>query len=500
MVIEAMESPHFLSALIVVPLLAMIVGWMVRSAQQAFLLGIIAATVELALSIWLLTAFHAESAEMQFAERIPFTSFLSFHVGVDGVSILFVVLTALLTLLVILYGEIVDESPAGLYVSSVFAYQAVLMGLFLSIDVLEFWVVSALELIPGLFILHRWGVGRDKYKAIKRYGVNMAGALAMLLAAVLMVGWHHAQAAGAWSFALADLLDTPLDPSRQSLAFILFFYALSLRMAHFPFHAWLPVVAENGPLATLCVFLVGLKVGIYALLRFVLPLFPDAAHEWKFFVVGIAVFGIFYAALLALMQINLRRLLAFSAVSQTGMLVIGVFCLNREGLQGSLLLSINFGVAASALLFVTGVLHRSTHTTYLPRLGGMFDSLPLLGLTFLLAAFSTMAMPGTPGFDAAHLILEGAIETHNWGVAVAMASGSVASAAFLLWAFQRVFLAQRRDASLRPEKIRLSLSEAVLVGALCVVQLGVGFYTEPWLEIVDDSLSKLANKLDNRTP
>jgi len=123
----------------------------------------------------------------------------------------------------------------------------------------------------------------------------------------------------------------------------------------------------------------------------------------------------------------------------------------------------------------------------------------LLGLTFLLAALSTMAMPGTPGFDAAHLMLEGAIKTHNWGVAVAMASGSVASAAFLLWAFQRAFLAKRQDAALRPEKFRLSLPEAVLVGALCSVQLGVGFYTEPWLEIVDGSLSKLANKIEGRT-
>jgi NADH-quinone oxidoreductase subunit M len=136
------------------------------------------------------------------------------------------------------------------------------------------------------------------------------------------------------------------------------------------------------------------------------------------------------------------------------------------------------------------------HTTFLPRLGGLFDIMPLLGLTFLLAALSTMAMPGTPGFDAAHLMLEGAIETHSWGVAVAMASGSVASAAFLLWAFQRAFLARRRDAALRPEKIRLSLPEATLVAALCVVQLGVGFYTEPWLEIADSSLVKLAARVE----
>jgi len=489
-------SPPILSLLVFVPLLAMALAWAVQSAHQAFLLGITAALAELALSVWLLAMFRNDSAELQFVERIPLTSFLSYHLGVDGISILFVVLTALLTLMVLLYGEIVHESPAGLYVASVFAFQAVLMGLFLSVDLLEFWGVCLLEMIPASFILRRWSFGKDKRRALLRYVRDMAGGLGLMLAAILILGWRHMEASGVWSFALVELSQTPLAASQQDLVFVLFFYALAVRMALFPFHAWLPVVAEQGPLATVCVFLVGLKVGVYALLRFVLPLTPAACHEWKSFVVGLAVTGIFYGALLALMQINLRRLLAFSAVSQTGMLAVGVFCLNREGLQGSLLLAIDFGVAASALLFVTGVLHRCMHTTLLPRLGGLFDTMPLLGLTFLLAALSTMAMPGTPGFDAAHLMLEGAIETHNWGVAVAMAAGSVASAAFLLWAFQRAFLARRRDAALRPEKIRLSLPEVVLVGTLCMVQLGVGFYTEPWLEIVDSSLARLAGKLE----
>jgi NADH-quinone oxidoreductase subunit M len=177
------------------------------------------------------------------------------------------------------------------------------------------------------------------------------------------------------------------------------------------------------------------------------------------------------------------------------MMVMGVFCLNLEGLQGALLLAINLGMAASGLLFATGVVHRATGTTYLPRLGGLFDQLPLLGLTFLLAALSTMAMPGTPGFDPAHLILEGTIETHHWVLAVAVATGSVASAAFLLWAFQRAFLAVRRDTRLRDRKIRLSLAEAVLAGTVCAVLLGVGFYSRPWLETVDGSLKHLSSQL-----
>lgn len=489
-----------LSMLIALPLLGMAAGWVVKSARQAFILGVACAGVELALTIRLLSSFQTGAASLQFVERLPLTPFLAYHLGVDGVSVLFVTLTALLTLLVILYGEIVHERPAGIYVASVFAFEAVLMGLFLSIDLLEFWLVSLLELIPATFILSRWGVGPAKDYAVTRYLQDMIGGLALMLGGILILGWNHAETTGDWSFALGDLATAPISRTQQSLIFVLLFYGLAVRMALFPFHAWLPIVAQHGPLATICVFLVGLKVGIYALLRFVLPLLPDAVHAWKGFVVALGMIGIFYGALLALMQINLRRLLAFAAVSHIGMLVIGVFCLNVEGLAGSLLLAITFGVAASGLLFVTGVIYRSTRTTLMPRLGGMFDALPLLGLTFLLAALSTMAMPGTPGFDAAHLMLEGAIETHHWGVAVAMATGSVASAAFLLWAFQRVFLAQRRDTVLRPEKIRLSVSEAALAGAVCVVLLGVGFYTKPWMEIVDGSLADLARRFESPAP
>jgi NADH-quinone oxidoreductase subunit M len=492
-------NPPILSLLVALPLAAMAAAWAVQSARQAFLLGVAASLAELFLALGLLVLFQADSASMQFVEQVPLMPFLSYHLGVDGVSILFVVLVALLTLLVILYGEIVDESPAGIYVASVFAFEAVLMGLFLSVDVLEFWVVCLLEMIPASFILLRWGNGKDKRRALLSYAQSMAGGLALMLVGILLIGRHHAEITGDWSFALADLLQTPLPPRQQTVAFVLFFYALAVRMALFPFHGWLPIAAQHGPLATVCVFLVGLKVGIYALLRFVLPLLPNACHEWRSFVVGLAVAGMFYGALLAFMQINLRRLLAFSTVSQTGMLVIGVFCLNREGLRGSLLLAINFGVAASALLFVTGVLHRCMHTAFLPRLGDMFDIMPLLGLSFLLAALSTMAMPGTPGFGAAYLLLEGAIEAHSWGTALAMAAGSVASAAFLLWAFQRAFLAQRRDAILHPEKIRLSVAEAALVAALGAVQLGVGFHTQPWLDIIDGSLTHLAGRIEAQT-
>jgi NADH-quinone oxidoreductase subunit M len=226
----------------------------------------------------------------------------------------------------------------------------------------------------------------------------------------------------------------------------------------------------------------------------VLPLLPSAVIDWQDFVVGLGVAGIFYGGGLALMQLGLRRLLAFSAISQTGMLLVGVFTLDMEGLVGTLLLSVNFGVAASGLLFATGLVHRRAGTTLLPRLGGVFELMPLLGLTFLISALSTMAMPGTPGFDAAHLLLEGAIGASDWGIAAAVTLGNVLTAALLLWAFQRVFLAERRRIRVRPPSpISLSQPEWLLASAICLSLLGVGFYTEPWVRLVSKSVTHLTS-------
>jgi NADH-quinone oxidoreductase subunit M len=487
-----------LSALVFLPLLAAAVAWFANSQRQAFLVGIAGTGLELVLAFHLLSAFADDTARLQFAERLQLLPFFSYHLAVDGISVLFVALTALLSFLLVLYGEIVHERPPGLYMASLLAFESVLMGLFLAVDWLQFWVLACIELIPTTLILGRWGTGSDRLVAVKRYLQFTGAGLALLLVGILLIGWNHYRIAGAWSFDLVDLAANPAPLGLQSVVFVLVFYGLAVRMSQFPFHAWLPEVAQHGTLATACVFLVGLKVSLYALLRFVLPVLPDAVDAFKELAAGLGIVGVFYGALLALMQSNLRRLLAFAAVSHTGMLVAGVFCANAQGLAGTLLLTVNFGVAASGMLFVAGLLFRRAGSLLLPRLGGLFDVVPVLGITFMIAALSTMAMPGTPGFDAAHLLLEGIIETHDWTMAVAVAIGNVLAAAFLLWAFQRIFLAHRKRLLPRPERNRLTMPEAALAVIVCSVLLGVGFYTKPWLEMVDESAEALAERYYKR--
>lgn len=476
-----------LSALIVTPVAGAAIALLARTARQAALAGRLWTALELGLVAFVLWRFDRGSDALQFVEHGWLLATVPYRLGIDGLSLPFVLLAALLPLLLVVYEEIVHERPPGLYVALVLAGQATLMGLLLSLNLMHFWLLACVELVPPLLILQRWSTGEDKRAPMRLYGQFQVGGLLLLLLGVLVLGWNHAHMTGRWSFDYGDLLQVPIAESWQAYAFVLLFYGFAVRLAQFPFHGWLPSVAQHGTLATVPVLVIGVKIGIYGLMRFVLPLLPSAVLDWQNFVVGLGVAGIFYGAGLALMQLGLRRLLAFSAISQTGMLLVGVFTLDPQGLIGTLLLSVNFGLAASGLLFATGLVHRRAGSTLLPRLGGMFETMPLLGLTFLIAALSTMAMPGTPGFDAAHLLLDGAIGANDWGIAAAVAIGNVLTAAFLLWSFQRIFLAERKHPAPPRPGLPLTRPEWLLASVLCLALLSIGFHTEPWVALVAKS-------------
>jgi NADH-quinone oxidoreductase subunit M len=271
------------------------------------------------------------------------------------------------------------------------------------------------------------------------------------------------------------------------------FYGMAIRTPLFPLHGWLPLVAEHGNVAVAPTLLLGLKVGIYGMLRFVFPLMPEAVLAWHQFVVAFAVVGIFYAALMAMMQQNLRRLLAFAVVSHTGLVVIGLFSLSQQAFEGSVILSVTFGLAIASLLFTTGLIYHRTRTALLPKLGGLFDQIPLIGAAFLVASLAIIGMPGTPGFDAAHLVLEAAIERFGALLTIAAALGNVAAAGFLLWAFQRAFLARQSEGFPARPVARATPPELLVTGLVLVVLLGAGFYSEPWLALIDQPLKSLGD-------
>jgi NADH-quinone oxidoreductase subunit M len=482
-----------LAALQLLPLAGTAATWLLRERAWAPRLAQAVAAVELGLAFLLVRALDHRSGAMQLAERLDLPGPLDYHAAADGVTALFVLLSALLTLLVSVYAGERRLQDQGALLAVVLAVEAVLMSALASLNLLWFVLASGIELALVGYLLWRWPSSAEKDMALARFYHFQGTGLLMLLAGAVILGWAHADAhGGRWSFDLAELAGLALPGTLGSVVFFLMFYGLAVRTPLFPLHGWLPVVAQHGNIAVGPTFLLGVKVGIYGLVRFVFPLLPEAVAAWNQYAVGFAVAGVFYAAFLAFMQKDLRRMMAFAVVSHTSLLVIGLFTLHPSAFQGALLLAVNFGLAATTLLFTVGLVYRRTRSTELSRLGGLFDRLPLLGIAFLVSGLAIVGMPGTPGFDAAHLVLEASIARYGALLTVASALGNVLAAGFLLLAFQRAFLAPRPE-SLPPERLeRATPMENAVAAAVILLQLAAGFYLEPWLDLIEAPLAALA--------
>lgn len=474
-----------LTALTLVPLAAMATILYARSPANVLRYGFIGTLLNLALSLYLLLVFDSNKPGIHLAEHFNFGG-LSYRVGVDGTNVLFVPLTAVLTLLALIYTRITRHSTDRLFIASLLGYEGILIGAFVALNAMQFWLWCLLELIPVVFMTLHAGTGQNRRRVVAQLVQYWGCGLLMSLCGFVLLGFGSMEPGQALTFDWLALKQNDQSLNYEKLIFILLFYGFAIRMPLFPFHGWLPLLAEQGTVAGTAIFLVGLKLGIYAVIRFILPLIPGMAEQWADFVVTLGLFGIFYGALMALMQINIRRLLAFAVISHTGMLVIGVFSFNDFGLEGSILLALAYGLATAGMFFSVGLIYERTRTAFIPRLGGLFETNSTIALLFLISALSTMVMPGTPGFDAAHLLIEGTIEERGWLIAIAILIGNVLAAAFLLWAFQRIFMAvPKRSKQPYGTAHHPVVKERIITVLICLLLIGTGFYTTPWLKYID---------------
>ena len=447
----------------------------------AVLAGKVVALAELVLAIVVTSRINATSPAFQLAEHLPM---LAYHVAVDGISMVFILAAALLTLLMTLYGMSRGMISPGRLFAVLLIAQTGFVGMLVTLNIAWFAAFSLLELWAVVYLLRRWASSRAEIQALARFIQYQGFGWLMFAAGCVVLGWGHAEATGGrWSFDLLDLTGTLPEGKFQTAAFYLLFYGLAVRTPLFPLHGWLPNMAQHGLIAVAPALMVGVKVGIFGMLRFVLPLTPAAVATWQPYVVGFAMAGVFFTAALAFQQTNLRRLLAFAVVSHTSLLVIGLFSLHEAGIQGAVRLSANFGLAVTGMWFIVGFVFRRTGTTELNELSGLFERIPFLAIAFLSFGLAIVGMPGTPGFDAAHLVLEAAIDRFGALSTVATALGNVAAAGFLLWAFQRAFLSQARSGGMDVD--RTLAMEYVVVGIALAALLTIGFFTEPWLHLTE---------------
>ncbi len=483
-----------LATLQVLPLLTGLVLIKIRGQAALALAGIISCA-ELVLAVALYLRFdHSQPAGvMQFAEHIPLIGALHYHAAVDGIGVLFLLLTSLLSLLSVAF-ILVRKLHESSILAVMMGIQATVISQFVTVDMLWFTLMSLVEILLIAYITKRWPTSHDIQPTLARYIQFMGVSMALLAFGTLLLGWSYADTHhGKWSFSLYELVDLQFVRKDVigTLVFFSLFYGLGIRIPVFPLHGWLPSFMINGNAAVAPIFLLGLKVGIYGMIRFVLPIVPEAVQEWHTIATIFAGSGVFYAAFLAMRQQTLREMLAFAVISHTGILTIGLFSLHPMGFRGSVLLALNFGIAIAGLSLMSGMVWQRTRTTRMTKLGGLLDYIPIVGLAFLVAGLAIVGMPGTPGFDAVHFVLEGSIKRFGALVTIAAALGNLVAAGFLLKAFQTAFLGQPPADISRWDKHPTYPAEAFMASIVMLVIISVGFYSAPWTALIAESVNGL---------
>ncbi len=492
-----------LSVLLLLPLAGALLMWVLQDEDLIKNTALGVSIIEFVLSAVMLFRFVPDTAAMQFAERAAWIPPLgiSYHLGVDGISVLFVGLTAFLTLLIVIYSADSVRQQAKLYFMALLALETTIMGIFLSLDLILFFVFWELMLIPSYLLIKLWGSGADRqYAALKYVLYTLLGSVFMLVGIALLNLNYHAWAVAhgiqpAYSFDLLDLLSVPISTEKQLLIFWLIFLGLAFKAPMFPFHTWLPDALLEGPIG-MAVVLAGVKLGTYGFLRLSLPLVPDAAkHETVVAIMMVlGLMAILYGAIVALIQPDFRRLLAYSSISHLGFVVLGVFALNFQGIQGGLLTMINLGFSTAGLFFLAGFLYSRWQSTHLSSFGGLARQIPLFAAFLLIIGLASIGLPGTNGFVGEFLILLGAFKAY-WVYGAVAVLGVIFSAAYFLWYYERAMFGPLSEGVGRAIG-DLRATELIITVSLCTMIFWIGLYPSPFLRIMNGSVQALVERLD----
>lgn len=505
--LEQLDSTFpILTCLLFFPLVGAAVLWLFDDEDMVRTSALTIALVELALAVFVLMRFVPESPAMQFVEHVPWIPALgiSYHLAVDGISVLFVGLTAFLTVLVVIYSWDTIRYQTKLYMMALLALETTTMGVFISLDLILFFVFWELMLIPSYFLIKLWGGGAERhYAALKYVLYTLLGSVFMLVGIALLdinyhtyANLHHMDQA--YSFDLLELLAIPIPLSQQILIFWFMFMGFAFKAPVFPFHTWLPDALLEGPIG-MAVVLAGIKLGTFGFMRFSIPLLPEASKSPTVVTVMMALglAAIVYGAINALIQPDFRRLLAYSSISHLGFIVVGLFALNYQGLQGGLLTMINLGFSTAGLFFIAGFLHSRQQTTQLAAFGGMAKHTPLLASFFLLIGLASIGLPGTNGFVGEFLILLGTFKA-NWVYGTIAVTGVITGAAYFLWYYERAILGPV-GRSVRESIGDLQPRETVIALSLSVMILWIGLYPAPFLRMMNGSVQALVDRIDHGT-
>ncbi|HEU5161822.1 MAG TPA: NADH-quinone oxidoreductase subunit M [Thermoanaerobaculia bacterium] len=482
-----------LSAVLWLPLIgAVVLAFFPRRAEGAIRVTALAtALATFALSLLILPRFAEGTAALQLVESrewIPDWG-IRYGLAVDGISLWLVLLTTFLTPIVLLSSWYSIHKWPKEYLISMLALEFGMIGAFLATDLILFYVFFELMLIPMYLIIGVWGGANRIYAAIKFFIFTMAGSLLMLLG-ILYMGFLYKKQAGALSFAIADLYTLSIPMETQVLLFFAFALAFAIKVPLFPLHTWLPDAHVEAPTGG-SIILAGvlLKLGTYGFIRFVLPFFPDATAKWAWLFGLLSVIGIIYGALVAWVQPDMKKLVAYSSVSHLGFCVLGIFAMTQTSMTGSVLQSLNHGVSTGALFLLVGVIYDRRHTRQLADFGGLAKVMPVYAVLFVVTALSSVGLPGLNGFVGEFLILSGSFRTMPRFTIFATA-GVILAAIYLLWLVQKVFfgpVTHEENNGLRD----LRWNELAAMIPLIVMMVWMGLFPGAFIRRIDPSVQQL---------
>jgi NADH-quinone oxidoreductase subunit M len=496
-------STHLLSAILFTPLAGALILLFVNKRQEdairwiANIFGVLGFLVSVPLWFW----YDPKGDVWQFVERAPWIPSIGaeYFLGVDGFSVLLILLTTLMGLIAILSSWTAITERVKEYYIFMLVLQTGMLGAFVSLDFLLFFLFWEVMLVPMYFLIGIWGGGRRLYSAIKFFLYTLVGSVVMLLGILALYFHHMSVTGGVATFDITQFQQMSAPFGLQRWVFLAFFLGFAIKVPMFPFHTWLPDAHTDAPTAgSVILAAVLLKMGTYGFIRFSLPILPEASRYFVPMMIGLSIVGIVYGALVALAQSDWKRLVAYSSVSHMAMVMLGMFALTPVGITGSIVQQINHGISTGALFLIVGIVYERRHTREISEYGGLSKVMPVFAAVFLVMTMSSIGLPTLNGFIGEILILQGVYVVNKWWAAVA-ASGIVLGAAYMLWLYQRTMFGKvdnPANASLKD----LTGRELATFVPLIILAVWIGLYPSPFLRRLESSVARVVERVNIAYP